>query len=134
MSYSDLLVQFKSEEVQRLHLLHIAPSKHYKSILKQGLTIGNKASGYGKAPTQKAVYLFHEDNVNVFYEMVKVFKELDVWEVVVDKPLFPFLVADEDSKTNTWEDSLNRFGTVAVSVNIPAGNLRFLCRVNNQPK
>ena len=134
MGYTNLLMQFKGEEEERLHLLHIAPSKHYKSILKKGLTIGNKASGYGKAPTQKAVYLFHENNINVFYEMVQVFKELDVWEVVIDTPLFPHLLPDEDSRANTWEDSLNRFGTVAVGVDIPPDNLRFLCRINKQPK
>lgn len=112
-------------------LLHISPRKNRESILRGGLTLGNEASGYGVEPTQRALYFFHENNINVIYDAVTVWDEFDVWEVtgllgVHAKP-------DEDAvnykKVKTWRNSLQQFGTLAYTSYVPVKNLNLLMTI-----
>ena len=64
------------------YLYHMTPRKNRESILKHGLTVDNPASGYGGIPEHKAVYLYHQNNINVFYDMVAKFRDVDVWQII----------------------------------------------------
>ena len=109
--------------------LHITPASNRKSIVSSGLTIGNKPSGYGKQPLLKGIYLYHENNINVIYDMINLFEDLDIWELrnLCNLNALP----DEDSKETTWERSLQAFGTLAYMKNIPAKNLQHKLTIHN---
>lgn len=111
-----------------LIMLHISNSKNYKSILDKGLRIGNKHSGYGDKPKHNAIYLYHENNINMIYDMVKTFDEFDVWEVYLDDTDKEYLIADEDSKKSNWEASINAFGTCAITKSISSLKVKHFMR------
>lgn len=115
-----------------LVLLHISPKKNRKSILRNGLIVNDVNSGYGKPPELNAVYLYHENNINVIYEMVETFDDFDVYEVTLTDP--EALLPDEDSKKDTWEESLESFGTVAYSEDIDKRQVKFMMNVNTKAK
>lgn len=110
-------------------LLHISPTVKRASILKKGLTIGNEPSGYGVVPKVKGIYLYHENNINIIYDMVDVFEEFDVWEV--SRLQGSYARPDEDSKAPTWKKSLETFGTLAYIKDIPVKNIRLKLTVHN---
>lgn len=113
----------KPTALNKAVLLHMSPTVNRKSIELVGLTINNEPSGYGKEPEQNAVYLFHEDNINMIYDMLKTFPEFDIWEVRNLKGTRA--VADEDAKgAKNWKESLAKFGTLAYLDAIPPKNLK----------
>lgn len=119
----------KIKDLSKVTMLHISPRKNRESILKKGLIVEQPASGYGVAPTQKALYFYHEDNINVVYDAIDTFGNFDVFEITGLKPSLAF--PDEDSKATTWRESLKRFGTIAYRANVKPGNIKFLCNINN---
>ena len=112
-------------------LLHISPRSNRESIQRNGLTINNDPSGYGEAPTMKALYFYHEDNINLLYDAVTIWEEFDVWEV--RNLLGLHARPDEDAvnykKVKTWRNSLQQFGTVAYVSPVPAKDLNLLMAV-----
>ena len=121
-----------------IHLLHISPRKNRKSILKDGLTLGNTNSGYGDSPKHKAIYLYNEGNINVMFDMIDTFEDFDIYEVEIPKSDTHNFKPDEDAvkykgdKVKTWDDSLKYFGTVVYAANIPISNISFLINVNRR--
>lgn len=112
--------------------LHISPAKNRESILEHGLTVANPPSGYGEKPELEALYFYHEDNIDVIYDMVNTFDDFDVWEV---KGLYKeYMLPDEDSGTDTWQASLQKFGTFAYSQDVPVKNVKFMCNINRDVK
>lgn len=111
-----------------LTLLHISNSKNYKSILTKGLLVGKKSSGYGIKPKHKAIYLYHENNINMVYDMINTFDEFDIWEVCLSESDKQQLIADEDSNKTNWEDSINTFGTCAITKSVPPNQVKHLMR------
>lgn len=129
-----MLLEAKADlfKKQELIFLHISPRKNRKSILKNGLTINNKASGYGATPEHKAIYMYHEDNINVIYDMVNVFDDFDVYEIYLDISDKPFLIADEDSKAKDWMSSIETFGTLGISKSIEPQKVKFMMNINRK--
>lgn len=92
-------------------LFHFSPVINRASIISGGLVAGEAASGYGVPPLLKAVYLFHEDNINIIFDLMNEFKSCDIYQVSnVDRSL---LAPDEDSESLSWMNSIKSFGTVA---------------------
>lgn len=95
---------------------HASPRKNRKEIETNGLRLKTKSSGYGKAPTKTAIYLFHKNNIDVAMDMV------DIYEVtILDQSK---LVADEDSQARTWLGSVERMGTLAYEGDIPPEQIK----------
>lgn len=111
-----------------LTLLHISPKKNRASILRRGLQLDMENSGYGVKPTQNAVYLFHEDNINVIYETIESFGDFDIFEVKIYSE--EFLAPDEDSGAKDWRGSIEAFGTVAHTASIDKRHIKLLCHVS----
>lgn len=113
-----------------LVLLHISPRKNRKSILSNGLTVDMTNSGYGEKPVHNAVYLYHDDNINIIYDMINTFDDFDVYEVYIKDDTY--LIPDEDSKADTWQRSLQTFGTCAYASNIDRRDIKFMINVNRK--
>lgn len=112
--------------------LHISPAKNRESILKHGLSLTMPYSGYGEPPMLEALYFYHEDNINVIYDMINTFDDFDIWEV---KGLYKeYMLPDEDSGTDTWQASLQKFGTFAYKQSVPVKNVKFMCNINRDIK
>ena len=101
---------------------HASPRKNRKEIETNGLRLKTKSSGYGKAPTKTAIYLFHKNNIDVAMDMVDIFGYVDIYEVtILDQSK---LVADEDSQARTWLGSVERMGTLAYEGDIPPEQIK----------
>lgn len=97
-----------------MKFFHASRIENYNSIIKNGLKIGYKSSGYGKKPEHKAIYLYHINNVDVACDFIKLFGKVDIFQVEITENLFP----DEDSNVYFWKDSVNKIGTCACKQDI----------------
>lgn len=119
------------EKEKFIVLWHVSPKSNRAIIESSGLRNDRRPSGFGKRPTQKAVYLFHPKNVGLVFDYIdtmRMIKSVDIWEVrvpVTDDNL-DLLIADEDAvkyrKVNPvdWIASIEEFGTCAYKKCIPS--------------
>lgn len=113
-----------------MRLFHATKISNKDGIKRVGLKLDRVSSGYGKTPTHNAVYLYCIYNVDVACDMIDLFGEIAVFEVVNinnDK-----LIPDEDSGEKSWKDSIEKMGTCAYLGEIPARDLKYIGSFNSE--
>ena len=65
-----------------MRLFHATKISNKDGIKRVGLKLNRVSSGYGKTPTHNAVYLYCIYNVDVACDMIDLFGEIAVFEVV----------------------------------------------------
>ena len=111
-------------------LYHVSKIKNHDSIMKNGLLIGKESSNYGEMPKHKAIYLYHEKNIDVLCDFIELFKEADIYKVLIEDT--SKLIPDEDSGASDWETSLEIMGTCAYTDNIPPKNISYIGTVDEE--
>lgn len=112
-----------------LILYHASNPKNHESIMKNGLVLNQKYSGYGAKPAHNAVYLYHKNNIDVPADMIEIFGSVDIYKVSIYSE--EFLIADEDSNTSNWKDSIEIMGTCAYTKSIPIKQIKYVGRLKD---
>lgn len=124
------IIYNRVRRVINMRLFHATKTNNYESIKRTGLKLDKVSSRYGKTPEHKAVYLYCEYNVDVVCDLIDMFGEIDVFEVIrLDKSK---LIPDEDSGSKTWSDSIEKMGTVAYKGEIPAKDIKYMGRFKSE--
>lgn len=109
-----------------MKLYHASHPKNRNSILANGLKRTKEASGYGDEPKYSSVYLYHQYNIDVLFDLIEMWGSVDVYEVEISFENQKYLKADEDTERDTWRKSLNTLGTCRYTRNIPPEMIRWV--------